>query len=136
GLEQHGEGVVEHAVADGLGDGERADDAPAVERGWPPTRRSATVRPRRHLAAAAAGPLTGRGGDRRAAVGGPGGRVAVQVHAAVADPGLGQVQLYVAGGVPVTGERGDDGAGLLVAGREQERGCATVALHADGVVPG
>ena len=48
----------------------------------------------------------------------------------VADAGLGQHELDAARALPVAGERGDDRADLLVAGAQQERRRAAVALHA------
>ena len=53
-----------------------------------------------------------------------------------ADAGLGQHELDAARGLPVAGERGDDRADLLVAGAQQERRRAAVALHADHVDAG
>lgn len=58
----------------------------------------------------------------------------VEGQGAEADSGLGQVELDIAGGFPVAGERGDHGPGLLVSGGEKERRGATVALDADRVV--
>ena len=52
---------------------------------------------------------------------------------AVADAGLGQHELDAPRALPVAGERGDDRADLLVAGAQQERRRAAVALHADHV---
>ena len=56
-------------------------------------------------------------------------RVAVDA----ADAGLGQHELDVASALPVAGQSGDDRADLLVAGAQQERRCAAVALHAHDV---
>src|SRR5688500_18823860 len=50
-----------------------------------------------------------------------------------AHAGLWQDQFDATGGVPVPGDRRDDGAGLLVAGEHQERGRAAIALHANRV---
>ena len=66
--------------------------------------------------AACGGGLGGAGGD-----------------AAAAHAGLGEDEVDLAGGLPVAGEGGDDGADLLVAGAQQEGRRAAVALHADDV---
>ena len=55
---------------------------------------------------------------------------------AAADARLGQHQFDAPRGLPVAGERGDDGADLLVAGAQQERRRAAVALHADDIDTG
>ena len=90
--------------------------------------------------------LVGRAGDHAAAVASAcgqaaaaaGGRqpAAARVSGArpdAADAGLGQHELDAARALPVAGERGDDRADLLVAGEQQERRRAAVALHADHV---
>ncbi len=51
-----------------------------------------------------------------------------------ADAGLRQVELHVARSFPVTSQGGDDRAGLLVAGGQQEGRGTAVGLRADGVV--
>src|SRR5687768_823729 len=78
----------------------------------------------------------GRGGGAAAATAAGRDGVVPGDRVAVADAGLGQVELHVPGGGPVTVERGDDRAGLLVAGGEQEGRGTAVGLHADGVVAG
>ena len=59
--------------------------------------------------------------------------VGVEESGAAADAGLREGQLDAAGGLVVSGQRGGDGADLLVAGHGQEGGGAAVALHADEV---
>ena len=169
GREQDGEGVVQHAVADGLGDrratGDRQCGAAqrAADRAGPPPWGGGRVPGGAGISQAAVGrcnrrrwTLDERQGEQAAAD--PGGQAppgcradgpaallgapqqppasasaVLSVEVGGADAGLGQVELDVAGGVPVAGQGGDDGAGLLVAGGEQERRRAAVALHADGV---
>ena len=71
---------------------------------------------------ASPGPPAGLGGRGAAAAAAVGDRCRLSDdRVAVADAGLGQVELDVARRRPVAGQRGDDRAGLLVAGGEQER---------------
>jgi hypothetical protein len=79
----------------------------------------------------------GRGRRRRAAATCAGGDgVVVQDGVAVADAGLGQVGLHIAGRLPVAGEGDDDRAGLLVAGGQQERRRLPVGPDPDRVLAG
>src|SRR5690606_25451823 len=147
--EEDREGVVEHAVADGLGDGEGGDDAPPVtEAATAPGPGGGGIHGKVHVvsgrdSAAAASAGGGRGQRERC------GQQAAADAGRQADPlllclgqvggahaGLRQVELDVAGRLPVPGQGGGDRAGLLVAGGQQEGGGAAVALDADGVVAG
>ena len=122
GQQEDGEGVVEDAPGDRLGDGQRADDRPrarshaASDTSSRSDRRSAARPQRRPLVAP---PPTLDAGGRE--------RCRRRSRAARARP---------ARGLPVAGQRRDDRADLLVAGAQQEGRRAPVALHADNVDAG
>src|SRR5690606_13941739 len=84
-----------------------------------------------------------RGGDERQEVGfrsraaaaavGLRGVGGVEQARAAADSGLREREVHAVGGGEVSGDRGGDGADLLVPGHGQERGGAAVGLHAHQV---
>ena len=149
--QQDGEGVVEDAVPDGLGDREGGDDPPAAEPGRRPPRSTATGAVRVIGSAAAAAGLRlvpwldvtrqsqrrgssppadagrqapARPAPRRSVPQQPPPSAIVSLSTTgllLQTPVSGRSSWTSRAAVPVAGQRGDDRAGLLVAGGEQER---------------
>src|SRR5699024_11099517 len=98
---------------------------------WLPVGFLQTASNRAGLWSGAARFLAGCG--RSADVGRLRGRIATAAEVGGAHAGLGQFEADRVCCVAVAGERRCDGADLLIAGRHEERGGASVALHADDV---